>query len=494
MLSIKPQTSKNTKRIANIILSIAIFVFIGLFGYLSLFSHANTDDYFLGFHVRLYGFGGYQQHIYKHWGGRYFSNLMGAMFAKDQFIFQHYAFHTWLLLILTIAACFYLFRTINVRYLEKQVSFSLLFTAAIICSLATITCMPEPSTAFFWFSSSITYQLSFVFLLLGVALGINAFDIKNFKNGKLSWLLLLLDIVIVNGSNELAGLLLGSMLLLFILINWQRNKLFYTQVSLVAIVFIGSIAFSGLAPGNKERLQYLGESKNIIAIAVIAAVRLAYVFWSIFQSSFFWVVLLGCYCLAVQLNNNKDRAEKIPYPYLLLLLLAVLLLILIPILYISHGSLPERASNLLASFSVISLLAIAFYVGFHAESFALVAVMKYEKCIVFIKLTLAITLLSNATTKEMIKSAIAAKLFNAVMLEREAILSHHSNKTVMLDSYHSAIITNYQQLYGDSQSETIKQLILQKPNLLFVFDDLATPDSRLILKQYFEKESIVVKE
>jgi hypothetical protein len=105
-----------------------------------------------------------------------------------------------------------------------------------------------------------------------------------------------------------------------------------------------------------------------------------------------------------------------------------------------------------------------------------------------------ITLLANNYIKESYKSLIAAPLYDAVMDDREALLKEAaSNKqTAVLKSYDNVVQQHLQSEYGNS-TQTLYNLVQQKPSFIFFEDDLATAYSIETLKNFYGIDSIMVK-
>jgi len=486
-----PKTS-----LTHIALSISIAIFIAGLLYISCYNHPNTDDYGLGYNFREHGFWGYQVHIYKHWGGRYFSNIMGALFASNGFLFSHYYFHTFLLVFATIGSIYFFLLAINQYWLEHYFSKIPIAFASCILTIVFITCNPETSTAFFWFSSSITYQLSAVLLFTSFGLALKVLNEKKVVHRWLYAALLLLNIIAINGSNEVAALSLGMILLALLTTHKKHDKTLYSIAITAAIIYLITIAIAAFAPGNTERLQGF-ENKNYIAVVAVTFARIGYLFWNIFQSPVFWIVAVGAYVLGLKtatkivvLKRGKSFRTNL---ILSINILAIALLIVhLPILFISNGSLPERATNLFVLITATALLMIAFYCGLQNENKAIVAASNHATTQKVVVLALMVSIVCNGTSKEIFKSIMAAKLFSAVMNERELVLKNSPHQVVSLPTYDSSVKKNYPLLYGEKQKAIVQQWILQKPSLLFVFDDLENNLSIKELQHYYQTDSIKV--
>jgi len=105
-----------------------------------------------------------------------------------------------------------------------------------------------------------------------------------------------------------------------------------------------------------------------------------------------------------------------------------------------------------------------------------------------------IGLLSNGYITEAYKSLIAAPLYDTVIDERETLLKEaaSSKQTVVVKSYDASMQEHLQKKYGKS-TQTLYNLVQQKPSFIFFEDDLATEYSIETLKHFYDVDSIVVK-
>ena len=106
--------------VAKIILALAFIVFFAPLFILPFFNHPCADDYICGYHLTTKGFWEYQSFIYNNWGGRFAATFIGALFAKNNWLYEHYYFHSLLLIVLNIASVFFTFSVIN-KYILKKV-------------------------------------------------------------------------------------------------------------------------------------------------------------------------------------------------------------------------------------------------------------------------------------------------------------------------------------------------------------------------------------
>ncbi len=481
---------------SSLLLGLACCIIFFALVYLSTCNHANTDDYYLGYHLQNKGWWGYQQHIYLHWGGRYFTNFMGVLFAADGFLYRFYFVHTIMLLVAGWAAVYYLLATIN-RYwwygVQQPKHIGLMSGVLLAGSIAAL---PEPATAYYWFSSAITYQFS---LILLVCLLANLIRITHSAVAK--WRLLHLAtlglVVAITGANEIAALATGMLLMIVWITHMRTLRIHNTFVAIVAIIYTICLLLLCTAPGNRERLTIISGNHLIGAIG-IAIIRIAYTYWYILQSSLTWVLLVIAFVLALRWKNkivvaNKGKSIIANVLILVSILSIVLFIIMLPILYFSNGSWPERATNVLATIGFAAFLMTAFYAGLQCNNPTLISCSTSTSVLRILKMCLILTVVCNSFSKDLFKSLISAKMFHIVMQQREQILHQHKGKEVcFVPAYDTAFRKLYPIVYAKPQRATIAQFIAQKPTLLFVYDDLADANAIALLQQYYQIKTIIV--
>src|SRR6478672_10649205 len=105
---------------AKLLLVVALIVFFAPLFILPFFNHACADDYICGYHLSTKGFWKYQQFIYNNWGGRFAATFTGSLFAKNNYLYDHYYLHSILLLLLNILSAFFMIGVANKYVLKDQ--------------------------------------------------------------------------------------------------------------------------------------------------------------------------------------------------------------------------------------------------------------------------------------------------------------------------------------------------------------------------------------
>ncbi len=478
------------------LLLLSLFLFVGSLLWLSFYNHPHTDDYNLGVNYATYGFIAYQKFIYLNWGGRYFTNVLGGAFANNNFLFSYYWFSTWFVVVTSVLACIYFIKTINGCWLENIYTNGQTILVGITLFVATTVCLVQTCTAFFWFSSSITYQFSFALLLIANALLLNIIHQKEDKF-LLFGIFYVILVIAINGSNEVAALLNGFCLFAQVFgagkFTPKQKKFLLFSI----IIYFSSLLFSSFSPGNAVRASHLSE-KNIIAIFINTFINTSYIFYNLFLHHLTWAILFMAFGLGISFSNKNytiPKTAKSPIQVLLILISMVIVCILImhlTLLYFSNGSLPERATNLFIQTILIILIMIVFYVGTIVKNNVLSNLVIEAKTIQITITILVVMIICNSTSKEIIKNTFSVKLYNSILTEREIALKQNTNKIVTINSYTKAAKENYNLLYGENQKVVIKQLIQQRPSLLFLFDDLENEKTIKELKRFYMKDSIFV--
>ena len=185
----------------------------------------------------------------------------------------------------------------------------------------------------------------------------------------------------------------------------------------------------------------------------------------------------------------------------ILLFLAVwtilILIVLIPILLLSNGSIPDRALNVLSAASLIVFFAIAFYMGICVKDKTARMVFGNIQLNYTVATALIVCILANNSTKEIAASAMSANTYHRAMLARENTLKNAQQlkiDSVWLPMTDAAMKLISQNGNAANQKAMLKQWMQRKPSLLFISDDMETPESRKILGEYYGIKLLTVKQ
>ena len=261
--------------------------------------------------------------------------------------------------------------------------------------------------------------------------------------------------------------------------------------------FIVSSALVILAPGNKIRMSIISP-KPFLTGFVAVIFNILEITWNIFKNPFFWFVLLAVFLYANQKQNKwlqnfyikKLRDNKWLLPIMLLMFLIVS--VSLPVISLKGSVAAERYLNTIVCFTLLLLLSFAFVLGLTIKPKLLSISILHKKIAVVI---LTITgLVSNTYFVNAYKSLIIVPVYNSILTERENTLKNaaQENKPAIVDSYDASLSKRLQTKYKSS-SVTLKQIIQQKPPLLFFEDDFQTDYSIKVLKQFYGLDSIIIR-
>ncbi len=479
---------------------LAVTLFLGGLVVLSFFNHATADDYFALYNEQKYGFTGFQQFIYMHWGGRYFSNLIAAIFSTNGFLVHHYYVHTLLLVALTLIAS-YIFVCVVSRYLINNAI--VIRERIILASLLTIlqfAIFPELSTALYWFSSAVTYQTSVILLMLLVATTIKMLQETNGKTISVLFAIQIVLVLACNGSNEVSAIFSGVLMLILLILYKKKFNAHLGKIIILALIYVLSIIAVIIAPGNRERMTVLeGKDVNIVLSVVSAFYRVFVVYWNLFLSPLFWASMAAFSLYAIYIRDRIFilRHHKTNLKTIVLFITIwsiVLLIVLIPILLLSNGSIPDRALNVLSAITLLVFIMVSFYMGLCIMDKNVKQLLAHHQLRITVATVLIICIVTNNTSREIAGSLMSAVPYHHAMLQREQILKDASGKTdtVKLISIDTAMLYTINNSSAGKKA-MLKEWMKKKPSLLFISDDIATPASRKILGDYYMVKNIVVK-
>ncbi len=489
--------NKLIKRGSILILWLAILLFFFGLCILAFFNHAIADDYYALLWNRKYGFIGYQKYVYLHWGGRYFSNIIASLFSYRRILIPSYYLHTILLLTFTLISVYRLITVINRFMLTNSINFVYRITLSSLICINLFVAYPELSTALFWFSSAVTYQSSVILLLLLISTGISWLNSAP-KRKPFLFVSLLLLVIMTNGTNEVGVLFTGIILLITALLNKEKilEKKFYFLSILV--IYLLSFAITAIAPGNRERMELIGNKSIHIPVAFVSALfRIFDVYWNIFQSPLFWISFLALFISSINFQDKlvgiKKREVNATTIFRLITYWTALLgIVLIPILIISNGSFPERAVNLLTAITMIVFFILSCYWGLFIENKNILQIAKHANVGYLTIIAIACCIVANRTSKEILASLVSAKLYSNIMKSRE--IQMDKGQVEHADSLFFPLIENEINAAVDksNQKAMVKEWMKKKPTLLCFQDDMGDSNSRKLFQEYYQIKAIKV--
>ena len=190
---------------------------------LSLFNNPASDDFDFSARTRQMGFLASQIWRFHNEGGRYFAN---GILSLNPLVFEHY----FLFKIIPIFSLLFFIFSIRflLRVLLSNQSKSVQWTLTFAVFALYLVQIPSVSSAFFWTTGAITYQLS-----VGLALFFYGFlTLFIRKNSPLNFIGALISLILVVGCNEII-LIIITVQLVFLTFKNRNSKLgFYLCILL----------------------------------------------------------------------------------------------------------------------------------------------------------------------------------------------------------------------------------------------------------------------
>jgi hypothetical protein len=446
----------------------AVFIFFLPFLLFCFWNVPSADDYMILDKKQQFSFWGLQSWVYHTWTGRYLATFISTAFSYSGFLYSHYYVHTILLLSFTVLSWFFLLKQLNRHFVNRQYSFSSLLLASLLLLILEINIVPEPVTAFYWFSSAVTYQLPLI-LLIFLAGTISRLFFNSDKK-KLYSLLAAVLIILVHGCNE-------SITLFVLMISTCLMCYGYATRRKVPVVFvclycIGLISpcFLLFSPGIMHRGS-LHDTSPFLSIIAIACIKFTVLHWFFLKEPLWWFSLLF---ISMSLSNNRlFRIQMQKHfsagRFALLLLVYILsgLFIYVPILYATNGSLPLRTENVICFlYSFMLLLMFSGYILKNTKSTVAFASFYPYRYLLF-----SILIFSSSNTKKISDTLLSGFFYKQVMQERvnlfEAAKRKHLSE-VTFDDY-SLAVDKRMKKYPLLNRKSVKD-IMQKPPPLICFE------------------------
>ncbi len=479
------------------LLFVSVIIFFIPFIFVSFFNHPSTDDYILGARIREEGFWTYQYNAYFNWSGRFSSNFSGSIFSLNNFVFKHYYFHSLFLLVLSLLGVYILFSSVNTFLLKNYYNRVRVIIATGIYIVLLSCSYAEVSTAFFWFSSAITYQLPVALFFAGIGLSIRSAYAASFSQKVLYGLATVFCIIAINGANEMVALSLGAFMLItgFIIFQFYPNQ--KRAICIYFIIYLVSFITLVIAPGSRERAAEI-PTAGLIKAGGFAFARTVYTFWNIFKEPLFWLCGFFIFLQSQIISNRLEISSFTVFTFffkyrkwLLIILVVVVIINYLPLIYLSNGSLPERATNSVIFFTLLLITALLIIFGaFYSNRAILPRVTVY-----FLVAGIALTILCNRLFFSMLQNVVSGYFYDKVMTAREEELSEASkrpNKKAVLYNYDTSLQQQMKHYFPAGTRKQVEELITRKPEHLFLFDDLSTDYNIHILKEYYRLDTISI--
>jgi hypothetical protein len=176
---------------------------------------------------------------------------------------------------------------------------------------------------------------------------------------------------------------------------------------------------------------------------------------------------------------------------------AVVLLILFamaPVLWVTRGSVPERALNDMTSLAAFGLLAVVFLAGIVRPSLAgIILPVKHLSTLVII--VIACGLLASYNYKEAWKNVITGYFYHAIQSDRRQIFMaarDRHERVATITPYASALDAKVREVFPHGAPATLRRWLEERPTLLY-FDNEAEDHTGRYLIRYYGFDSVLVR-
>lgn len=474
------------------------FAFTCLIGFIipffvfSFWNHLSADDYYIGIKKQTENFWPIQYYYYTHWHGRYISIFSTSVLVFSGLLYSKtYLIGTYFL-ITTLLSFLYLTFQINRYVLKNMFSFFSLIVISLLLLVMELNVIPQPVTAFYWYSGAITYQQPLIFLMLlsGSAVGM----FYSSKRKKLYASATLIFLVCMQGYNEMITiwfLINTTLSAIYYIYKQQKNKRII--IVLMTCNYITAVILL-FAPGNFHRAATFDHS-SAFTILAISFGRFIVLNWFFLKEPLWWFLLLLLSSkegLKQPLLRNSFFVllKEIRLIYLLLLYTFFSVCTYFPILYVSNGSIPNRMENQLCFLSGLTVMFII-YLKLPEKSclYCSSVINNYR----FLLISIFIFCTSNL---EIILQTICSGYFyNQVMEERLSKLKSAQLMQlpeIKTDDYTIAVRKKINAQFPIGARKTLMELMEQKPPLLFFTDDLSSSANVVILQKFYNIDTITV--
>ena len=480
-----------------ILVAIALIIFFLPLFVLPFFNHASADDYYYGLAFYKSSFFGYQSYIYNNWTGRFSSTLLGSLFLKNHFLYDHYYLHSLIFLLLDFLSTFLLITNINKHVLNKRFKKANVVLSSIVFTALTIVCSPEMFGLIFWFSSSIVYYAGLIFIQFELSLFIILFYSKGSASKAFCYVLLPLFVFITNGFSEVFILIQLAIFCLFYFFGFFRktSKIF---LIVLFLFFVSSAVLSFAAPGNYVRAETIPTLKLANGIVAIAF-SLMQAISDIFKNPLAWFAFVFLFLSGNTQRKNFSKYFKRKSIHYLLFLCVVLIAFLL--LAVGEGVIglkgrivPDRFTNIVCWFSLLLLSLIAFIGGTSIKNeFSISRFYKGELALASY-IILLLCLGCNNYINDAYKSMISAPLYNTILTEQENVFKAASKKkSIAIVKTYDVALKELMQKNFSNVSMTYTKWAQQKPAFIFNNNGDSDEQSILVLKNFYGVDSVIIK-
>lgn len=274
----------NPKNFKYILLFLAFIITITPFLYLAQYNHPSADDFCYSSKASYLGFWPTQVDHWLTWSGRYMATAILSIFPID--IGNLFAYRIFpVILFISFGISIFIF----LKSLFPKASNYDICAIGFVIFFLYIFKAPNITEAFYWLSSSVTYQVASILSLFLFALILNLLREKSLTN---KILLIsggsLIGIVIV-GLNEVSLIYLCITLFLWIVIRFYFKRKPDWGFIIIVIITLGAAVISISAPGNYKRMSTILVEQFNLSYSISQSIQ--HSFW-IIKSWLPWLILI----------------------------------------------------------------------------------------------------------------------------------------------------------------------------------------------------------
>lgn len=278
------------------------------FAVLFFFNHPSADDWGLSENTKIRGFLDTQQHYYKNWTGKYFSN---ALLSYNPLYFNSLFGYKMLTLFLMILFIYVLYALIS-ELTGKALNFKEKFLMTLSIMFLYLYAMPSLSQSFYWLTASVVYQFGILMIMLFLLIYAKITNPQDTSSVGLLTFLCVLLLIAIAGCSEMAmvtGVLMISLIVISKLITERKINgrliLFAITTSLSSYVLLS-------APGNSVRgSQYPDSHKLMPSLITTFSTLTDYLISWIFLTPLIFITILIIPVLYKLIKNSEKKPVSI---------------------------------------------------------------------------------------------------------------------------------------------------------------------------------------
>ncbi|MEO8210813.1 MAG: DUF6056 family protein, partial [bacterium] len=228
---------------------------------LSIYVNPCWDDYMFTSVALENGFFKAQHFWYIYWQGKFLAN---AIFSSiNPLLFKSmvgYKIIPIVLIVSFIISSYFLIKEITSKSISNK---EILIFTLVFCSLYLFK-MANVALGFYWMTSSVTYQLANIFMMILFVLILKFFREDNSKKKSIQRIFIIILIFAIVGLNETSMIILVVLLFLILAVNFLVNKKINWQLFLFFLTSILAFSIVYFAPGNLVREANYPEKHQLV--------------------------------------------------------------------------------------------------------------------------------------------------------------------------------------------------------------------------------------